>query len=437
MKVFKSKFIDRKTRQMRQTTKWYLWFKDHQDTVRRMPAFSNKAASEELGRKIDQLVTHRILGSLNDTVLIRWAESLSPDLRARLTQFGLLDGRLSSAGMPLSDHVRDFVASLSASENTTAYVNLVESRIRRIINGCGFIHLSDLSASRTQSFLAGLRKPAEGKGISAQTHNFYLTAIKAFCRWMVRDQRAADSPLLHLQGLNVRTDRRHDRRALAIEEVIHLLDTTAAGPERGRVSGDERALLYQFAVMTALRANEIRTLRVSDFRLDAKPPVVRVAAGYSKHRREDRVVLRTGLVEQLRTHLATKLPNATAFRMPGRTYLARVVKADLDAAREAWLATAPDAKARAEMGASDFLAYQDTNGQFADFHSFRHMTGSFLAKAGVSPKMAQSILRHSDYKLTMNLYSHAYQSDQVAAVERLPDLSPATRNGAGAQKTSA
>ena len=97
-------------------------------------------------------------------------------------------------------------------------------------------------ASEAFSYINGLRQAKNG--ISAQTFNFYLQAIKQFCRWMVKDRRATENPLLHLQGLNVHTDRRHDRRALSLEELTLLLQTATDGPVRFNLAGPERALLY-------------------------------------------------------------------------------------------------------------------------------------------------------------------------------------------------
>ena len=45
-----------------------------------------------------------------------------------------------------------------------------------------------------------------------------------------------------------------------------------------------------------------------------------------------------------------------------------------------------------------------------------------MSLAGVSPKMAQSLARHSDINLTMNVYTMLNVSDQVAAVESLPPV---------------
>ena len=45
-----------------------------------------------------------------------------------------------------------------------------------------------------------------------------------------------------------------------------------------------------------------------------------------------------------------------------------------------------------------------------------------LAQGGVTPKVAQTIMRHSDINLTMTAHSHAFLEDVVKAVENLPDL---------------
>ena len=68
------------------------------------------------------------------------------------------------------------------------------------------------------------------------------------------------------------------------------------------------------------------------------------------------------------------------------------------------------------------VEYQDDVGRYADFHSLRHCSGSLLAASGVHPKVAQSILRHSDINLTMSLYSHTLRGQKSEAVENLPDL---------------
>jgi integrase len=58
----------------------------------------------------------------------------------------------------------------------------------------------------------------------------------------------------------------------------------------------------------------------------------------------------------------------------------------------------------------------------ADFRSLRKTLITNLSRAGVSPKMAQSLARHSDISLTMNVYTMVNVSDQATAVESLPPL---------------
>jgi integrase len=58
----------------------------------------------------------------------------------------------------------------------------------------------------------------------------------------------------------------------------------------------------------------------------------------------------------------------------------------------------------------------------ADCHSLRKTFITNLSRAGVSPKMAQSLARHSDINLAMNVYTMVNVSDQAAAVDSLPPL---------------
>ena len=74
------------------------------------------------------------------------------------------------------------------------------------------------------------------------------------------------------------------------------------------MNGRERVLLYKLAAETTMRANELRTLKVSSFNLDAC--TVTIEAGYSKHRQEDTLPLRPETAEELRAFCAGKMPGA-------------------------------------------------------------------------------------------------------------------------------
>ena len=54
----------------------------------------------------------------------------------------------------------------------------------------------------------------------------------------------------------------------------------------------------------------------------------------------------------------------------------------------------------AECAKDAKIEYVDDSGRYADFHCFRHTTGSLLAANGVHPKVAQILMRHCDINLT-------------------------------------
>ena len=58
-----------------------------------------------------------------------------------------------------------------------------------------------------------------------------------------------------------------------------------------------------------------------------------------------------------------------------------------------------------------------------------------LAASGVHPKVAQSIMRHSDINLTMSRYSHVLRGQESEAIERLPNLSLPSRQSQRARAT--
>jgi integrase len=64
----------------------------------------------------------------------------------------------------------------------------------------------------------------------------------------------------------------------------------------------------------------------------------------------------------------------------------------------------------------------DASGRVVDLHSLRHGYITALAKAGVPIKTLQTLARHSDPKLTLNVYSHLTVFDTAAALNALPDL---------------
>ena len=282
MRVFRAQYKDKKG-QRRESQKWYLDFFDANGIRRRLPGLPDRRGTEAMGRMLERLVCAKQGGEQPDRQLTEWLENCSAPLREKLGTIGLLSTERVAGGKPLSEHLADFKAVLLARGNTELHAEKTHRRASNVLEGCGFVSWSDISGSKVQRYIAGLRTGPEGLG--AKTCNYYLGAVKSFCRWMVQDRRAAESPLAHLKPVNARADVRRERRALEPDEVRRLLEAATAGPWCHGMTGPERAMLYRLAVESGLRANELRSLQVQSFDLDGL--TVSVEAAYSKHRRRD------------------------------------------------------------------------------------------------------------------------------------------------------
>jgi integrase len=358
--------------------KWWGRYKDALGVDRRVPLARDKAAAQAM---------------LNELVL-----------KAEREAAGQTDPFEEHGKRPLMEHVDDFEQHLRHKGNTEQHVGELATKVRKIVGGCKWSFIRDVSASRVQKFLADLRS----SGLSVQTSNHYLRAIKQFSRWLVRDRRTNDDPLAHLARLNVKVDRRHDRRALTRDEFAKLVESAISGPPIVCIPGPDRAMMYILSAWTGYRKKEIGSLTKRSLRLDDAPPTATVAAAYSKRRRQDTQVLHPEVVSRLRASLETKTdlgPDDLLFpvsgKVPGGTErrTSKMMKLDLE-----------------RVG----IPYQDEDGLFADFHSNRHTFITSLEHAGVRPRTAQSLARHSDIRLTMGVYTHVGLHDQITAIESLP-----------------
>ena len=66
--------------------------------------------------------------------------------------------------------------------------------------------------------------------------------------------------------------------------------------------------------------------------------------------------------------------------------------------------------------------FRDEADRVFDFHGLRHQYVSNLAAAGVHPKIAQTLARHSTITLTMDRYTHVGLYDLSASVNSLPAI---------------
>jgi integrase len=425
MRVFKQTYQDT-AGNPHEHRRWTVEFTDHRGQEHRFAAFTDKAASEGMGHKLEQLADCRASNKLPDASLLAWADSLPAARREKLIKYGLLSSRSQDAGKTLLEHLADYGAHLASKGNTAEYVATARARIEAVLAATGARHWTELNPAAVRDYLAGRRNAPRfvervdpkspdappkivrnPENLSAASSGHYVTALKGLCRWMVIAGRAAESPVISLE--RAKADVVHERRALTVKELHGLLDAAAGGPERFGMTGPERAMLYRLAAETGLRAKELRSLKRFSFDLAGSPPTVTIEGAYSKNRRTDEIPLRPDTAEALKAFIAGKMPATAVFNLPAWLKPIKVFKQDLEAAG---------------------IVYRDAGGRVADFHSLRHTFITNLARGGVHPKTAQALARHSTITLTMDRYSHSYLGDEASAVATLPDLSDAARQRA-------
>jgi integrase len=142
-------------------------------------------------------------------------------------------------------------------------------------------------------------------------------------------------------------------------------------------------------------------LTVANSFLDESTSFIRLNAANEKNKQGSEIVLRDDLAKDLRQWLADKLSDLQTearvagepipLYLPGDTPLfsvpaglLRIFDRDLKMAG---------------------ISKTDERGQTLDVHALRTTLATLMNKAGVAPRTAQAAMRHSDIKLTMNVYT--------------------------------
>mgnify|MGYP002628184155 CR=1 FL=1 len=367
------------------------------------------------------------------------------------------EGIADHAGTPIRQHFEAYHEHRVTQELNEARIKSTQSRLKRLANECGFKRLADLSGELLTRWLG--QQLAAGMG--AGTRNEYRAEMISFANWCVRSGRLAVNPFGDVPRANAKADRRRKRRALAETELEQLLYVARWRPlaEYGRKTirpeamaeskrsnwskapltydsleavvtralerltdnstfaakldhrGRERALVYRTLVLTGLRRGELASLTVGSLELDAATPYAVLAAGDEKNGQGSEIPLRADLVVELREWVAEKrasftgsdseFSNLPLFAVPAS--LLKVLNRDLKAAG---------------------IPKTDERGRTVDVHAMRMTLATMLNRAGVAPRTAQEIMRHSDIRLTMSTYTDAKLLNVSGALDSLPKLTP-------------
>ncbi len=437
-KIFKPKYTDRKTGQAVESETYYIRFTDHVGGRQRWPISPDHKTTHNAGLRIVELVRCRRDGDPLPPKLLKWVDGAPEDLRDRLNAAGVIDPEHIAKGEPLVVHLdgkKDEAGKVTMPgyrQHLTAgrtdreeYADLLIGRVKRIIDGCGFIHYADMgrpgAVTGVSSFLGKLRTDGE---ISGQTHRYYVRELKSFCRWMVAPGgRASMNAMEALKAVSDAAADKQETRALSSDEIRRVLQATAAAADWKGYTGAERALLYRFCYETGIRPGQVRKLTAGNFNLDDDPPTVTAKAATVKRRKQHTQALRLDMADELRNHLASKTPAAMAFHMPDKFTCAKMFRFDLSTARAAWIAEAPEGEERTKRHRSDFLADKDQHGRRVLFYSLRHSHGTALGDAGISQSTIAASLHHTKTSTT-DRYIHPDLEAKARAVNALPNVAP-------------
>lgn len=380
---------------------WYADFTDHDGITRRMRLLTDKTASKELIHKIERLIALKVAGEMPDPILMKWIEDLSGEMKEQLAGWGILAASHAASGRPLAAHIQSWRQSLRDKERSGRYAAEAPARVKRVVQELGWRWIADISLGSYQNWVAQ-RRAVDNMG--ASTANTYSKDLRTFCGWLVKMKLLSQSPLAGVEFLNEKADRRRRRRILPDSDFCRLLAFIAKATVSFGMTGEERMLLYWLAAETGLRWSEIKSLRGTSFTFpeDMVNPTVRILAKDAKNGEDDELPLLPELAARMRSYLANKPPEALVFNMPAERRGARMLKADLE---------------------SIGIAYVE-QGRYFDFHSLRGMCATRLAKAGVPLTLVQRVMRHSDPKLTANLYNHYDMDTKIEALAKLPTLKP-------------
>jgi len=318
---------------------------------------------------------------------------------------------------------------------TAGHVEACGKYLISMKDDCDWMVLTDLDRADLDKWIERLRN----HGKKARAVNARIKAAKAFCNWLVSMNRLHSNPFAGVVTFNESIDPVRQRRALTLVELKSLIESAERRPLDRRRTGNRgtksaklspataehlattgrvRALVYRVLAYTGMRYGELRSITVGQLNLDVESPFIELRAANEKARRGAHIPLRVDLICALREYLDVKLKSARTTASNNKA----PIPVTLDP--QVRLFTLPEKLTRVFDLDIKFagIAKRDSNGRTVDVHALRHTFGTMLARAGVPLQQTQALMRHSDPKITANVYTHLGVVDGFAAVTRLPDL---------------
>jgi integrase len=331
---------------------------------------------------------------------------------------------------PLLSHLEEYLPVMRRKGKSSQDHDRKEQILRGFV--AGLRSLSELTTDNIDKYMVHLSWDDATNDPAPNTVRKHLSALSGFIDWLVKKKRMNPmaNPLIAVDRPEGGVQK--DRRALTADEVQRLLDAARTRPLKdasvnrgGRFAkvkpaehaaelkpetvarlveiGRERALMYQTAIFTGLRQNELRSLKVWHLDLNRKPyPTLTLPGRNTKNGRAAKLLIVPALADEIRQWIKDtgKAADDPVFTMPDRHSLIHTYQRDMKAAG---------------------IEYQTEQGT-ADFHALRRTGNVMLGRAGIQAGIRMLFMRHSDIRLTLQTYDDSSFTDLEATVPALEKI---------------
>ena len=374
-------------------------------------------------------VTRRQSTKTRDLRIAR--EFLTTKLReVEQAKAGHVDRYAATRKQPIAELVVEFKSHLEAEGRTVAYVKAVIRQIRGYLTFASPPTIPSIHAPDAERFLDQVREKH-----SVKTRDNFAGALRAFGRWLERSGRWDADPFRTVRIKTPKRDKHltYKRHSFRFAEAERLVEAAWARfeSERARNEGGcacwpgydetvrDRQVIYWFALTTGFRVAECGAILWEDVTLDGHAPCVRLSGRFTKNGNDARVPLQPFVVEALKDMRTRR--SATAARQ-GRPIVTETDPVFLVPRTIAELV-------RKDAAFAGLIPQKSPTSKRVDFHALRKSCARILIELGVHPKIIQQVLRHSDIRLTMDLYGELGEDDLF---RELPGKFPVPRMFAAA-----
>lgn len=390
MRLFKPKYKDKRGRK-KQSAKWWIEFKDPNGIVQRWGlSTTDQDVAEIISSQLNFLNEWAKKGLSVPDDIIKWVKKQEPKLREKIYKAGLLLAEQTNLTKLLIEQLEDYRSALSINSKDR-YVRQTIRRIERIIDGCGFKFWADVDGIKINEYISSRCE----NGMSRHTGQIYIRCFRQFANWLKKQKRITATPEIESMKFD-----KAERRAFEYDEWHRLLDATREGPERSKMSGWIRYVLYKLAMETGLRLDELTGLTRTSFNFSNCTVFVpgKDTKGKRGYHRDATQNMTSGTAALVKDLIKDMKPNAKVFHLT--PHAPEMLRKDCEAA------------------GIETTNYKGT----IVFHSLRHTLATFLVNKGVDIKTVQVIMRHSKIEMTMEYYTHILRGSKAEAISRLRNL---------------